>query len=352
MDLFVLNTDLDLVAVIDTYESLIWTERYDQCGDFELKMPITSEILTFIRQDYYIENPESEHLMIVEKILINSDVEKGNYLTVTGRSLESILDRRIVWGNQTINGTLQNGVKALLDSAIINPSDSKRKIENFVFTDSTDPIITSLSINAQFTGDNLYDIMRDICADRSLGFKITLSADKKFIFSMYAGKDRSYDQLNNPYVMFSPAFENMLNSNYVESKTALKNATLVGGEGEGSERKYASVVDNSSGLQRREMFTDARDISSDTGDGEISESEYNSLLVERGKEKLAEAIEIVSFEGEADTITTFEYRRDFFNGDVVQIANEYGHETAARVVEVVISVNEEGRTVYPTFKTT
>lgn len=352
MDLFILNTDLDLVAIIDTYESLIWTERYDQYGDFELKMPITPEILTYIRQDYYIENPESEYIMIVEKILITSDVEKGNYITITGRSLESILDRRIVWGLQTINGTLQNGVLALLDAAIINPSDSKRRIDNFVFQYSDDPAITELGINAQFTGDNLYEAVYSICTERNLGFKIVLNADKKFIFSLYAGTDRSYDQLANPYVVFSPTFENMLNSNYVESKTQLKNVTLIGGEGEGSERRYTSVGDGSVGLQRRELFTDARDISSDTEDGELSESEYNALLVERGKEKLSDTIEIVSFEGEVDTTVMYEYRKDFFNGDIVQIANEYGHETHTRIVEVVISIDQEGRTVYPTFRTT
>ena len=47
----------------------------------------------------------------------------------------------------------------------------------------------------------------------------------------------------------------------------------------------------------------------------------------------------------------FRYGEDFFNGDVVQIANEYGHETKARILEIVMSENEEGTSVYPTFKT-
>ena len=47
----------------------------------------------------------------------------------------------------------------------------------------------------------------------------------------------------------------------------------------------------------------------------------------------------------------FRYGEDFFNGDVVQIANEYGHETKARIVEIVMSEDEDGNSVYPTFKT-
>lgn len=354
MNLFILDTNLDVVAIVDEYESIIWTERYDQYGDFELKLPVSAEALTYLKQDYYVENPEFEHLMIIEKILINSDVEKGNYLTVSGRSLESILDRRIVWGCQTISGTLQNGIKALLNSAFINPSDANRKVGNFVFKQSTDPAITGLRLTAQFTGDNLYDIVCYVCMELNLGFKITLSDDKKFVFELYAGKDRSYNQIENPYVVFSPKFENVLYSNYIESKIALKNITLVGGEGEGAARKFAVTGAGGVGLDRREMFTDARDISSDMGADEepLSDSEYAALLVQRGNEGLVETIEVQSFEGEMDTVTMFVYGVDFNKGDIVQIANEYGHETASRVIEVIISENEEGRTVYPTFKTT
>lgn len=38
-------------------------------------------------------------------------------------------------------------------------------------------------------------------------------------------------------------------------------------------------------------------------------------------------------------------------GDIVQIANEYGHESTVRILEVVSSEDENGKSVYPTFKT-
>ena len=289
--------------------------------------------------------------MIIEKIRIASDSENGNHITVTGRSLESILDRRIVWGQKTITGNLQNGIRTLLNENVISPADSTRRISNFIFEASTDPAITSLKIDAQYTGDNLYDVINKICSERSIGFKVTLNNNKQFVFKLYAGTDRSYDQSANPYVVFSPKFENIINSNYVESKSALKTVTLVGGEGEGSARKY-TTVGGGSGLNRRELFTDARDISSDVGDGVVlSDAEYTAQLQQRGKEKLAENTDVTSFEGQVETTVMFRYGEDFFNGDVVQIANEYGHETKARIVEIVMSEDEDGNSVYPTFKT-
>lgn len=351
MDLLVLNTDLDAISVVDTYESFIWTDRYRQPGDFELYMSMMLSVLQYIRQDYYIWNRDSEHVMIIEQIRIDSDVEDGNHIAVTGRSLESILDRRIVWGQQVIRGNLQNGVKTLLNSCIISPSDANRKISNFIFKESTDPAVTSLTIDAQYTGNNLLTIIEQICAEHDIGFKVTLNDNKQFVFELYAGVNRSYDQTSNPYVVFSPKFENIINSNYIESKSALKTVTLIGGEGEGSTRKY-TTVGGGSGLNRREIFTDARDISSDAGDGvTLTDAEYTAQLQQRGREKLSENTDVTSFEGQVETTIMFKYGEDFFNGDIVQITNEYGHETKARILEIVMSENEEGTSVYPTFAT-
>ena len=173
----------------------------------------------------------------------------------------------------------------------------------------------------------------------------------QFIFELYVGTDRSYDQEDNPYVAFSPKFDNIINSNYIESKSSLKTITLIGGEGDGSARKY-TVVGSGKGLNRRELFTDARDISSDNGEGKVlTDEEYIKLLQQRGVEKLLENTDVISFEGQAETTIMFKYGEDFFIGDIVQIANEYGHETKVQIIEIVTSEDSDGKSVYPTFAT-
>ena len=351
MELTLLNTSLDAISVVDDYESAIWTDRYQEHGDFEIYTPVTVDVLNVFKQDYYLLNRDSEHVMIVEKLLIKTDVELGNHITVTGRSLESILKRRIVWKQRSVSGNLQNGIKTLLDENVISPEDEDRKIDNFIFEESTDERITGLTIDTQYTGDELYDVIVKLCKEHDIGFKITLNNNKQFVFKLYMGTDRSYEQTSNPYVIFSPNFENIVNSNYLESRSALKNVTLVGGEGEGSERRY-TIVGSAKGLDRRELFTDARDVSPRTEDDKVlTEDEYNALLQQRGQEKLKENIDINSFEGEIEATMMFRYREDFFEGDVVQIANEYGHEAKVRILEMTTSENEQGTSVYPTFST-
>ena len=184
----------------------------------------------------------------------------------------------------------------------------------------------------------MYDVISEICRLTGLGFKVTLNDKKQFVFKLYAGADRTYAQTENPYVVFSPKFENIANSNYLESKKEYKNVALVAGEG--------------SGLERRELFVDARDISTTTEDNvTLSDEEYKKQLAQRGDEKLAESVAAQSFEGQVEMTKMFEYGKDFFIGDIVQIANEYGMESRARISEIVTAIDTQGTVTYPTLST-
>ena len=354
MDLLILNSNLESTSVLDTFESLIWTDRYFKYGDFEIYTPVTSDILTILKEDYYLWSNSSDHVMIIEDIEIDTDVENGNHLKVTGRSLESILDRRIIWGQTILNGNFQNGILKLLNENVISPTDTSRQIPNFIFEASTDTAITSLTIDTQFTGDNLYKAIQSLCETERIGFSITLTDTNQFKFKLYSGKDRSYDQITNPYVVFSPNFENILNSNYVKSKKTLKTVTLVAGEGEGFDRRTTTVAvtaGSGSGLSRRELFTDAREVSSTIDGGTLTDSEYLAQLAQKGSADLAENTVVTSFEGEVETSHLYEYGEDFFMGDILQIANEYGIESKVRVVEVIRSQSLSSTNIHPTFTT-
>ena len=352
MEILVLNTNFESVYIIDSFKSMIWTDRYNEYGDFEIYLTLTnnSDILKYLKEDYYLWLKESDHCMIIEDLAIDSDTEDGDHLIVTGRSLESILERRIIWGQKVLTGNLQDAIETLLNESIISPSITERKIDNFIFELSADPRVTELIIDAQFTGNNLYDVIKKLCQSNNLGFKIVLNDNNQFVFSLYAGADRSYNQNTNPWVVFYPDFGNIINSNFFTSKANLKNVTLVAGEGEGASRK-TTTVGSGSGLNRRELFTDARDISSNVdGETSLTNEQYIAKLKARGNEKLSEHTVKTAFEGEVEATRLFKYGEDFFIGDIVQIVNEYGHEERTYISELIISQNEDGISIYPTFQ--
>lgn len=509
MDVMVIDTEFKMVGIIDAYISLIWTDRYDEAGDFELILPMDIPVLSVIKEDYYLAVDESEHWMVIENMNITTDVEEGKRMKITGHSLEKILDRRIIWNktvfkktyaddNDTVGETpsLQDAMKQMLNENVISPAMSAREIPNFVFDESTDEAITKLTIEAQYRGENIYDIVSTQCKENQIGFKVipelrwirrkslipfpypykdktsvelngvtftwdengvitangtanariyfnvashsidigstgktyTLSGcpaggsastyslycyedstvtptytdtgdgvsfiPKKtigimigvqdgtvcenlifkprleegtastnygetttcFIFKLYAGADRTYDQIKNPYVVFSPDNDNLFNSSYYRAKSAYKNVALVSGDDSEDESKQAYQqpvqVGNAIGIDRREIFVDGSDISiTEDDDTTLTPTQYAAHQKQKGIDTLIDHLEYEAFEGEVEATIMYKYGEDFFMGDYVQLEDEYGHQGQAYISEFIISQDASGISMYPTFIT-
>lgn len=355
MELIIYDTSVKPSGILDIFESLIWTDRYFKNGDFEIYVQASSDMILALREDYYLTMKDSDHAMVIETINLQTDVEDGNKFIVKGRSLESILDRRIVWDQTLLSGNLQEAIKLLLDKNAIAPTDLDRQMTRLSFEYSTDENVTLLSVDAQVHGATLYDTISTLCESRGIGFKITISPTGQFVFKLYAGADRSYSQFLNPYVSFSPDLENLTNTDYYHSKIPYKSVTLVAGEGEGTARQTITVPNpNGSGLDldRREKFTDASDISKTTSGGTLTDEQYLTYLTERGLISLSESLPVTAFDGKIDVLNgNYVYGKDYFLGDIVQIANEYGLVGRSRVEEVVFSEDPSGIDIYPTFIT-
>lgn len=355
MEFWILNENFESIAIVDSVESLLWTDRYCGYGDFQIYAGFDSELFSNTEQDYYAYLRGSDHMMIIDTRDIATKIQTGSHLTVEGVSLEHILTRRILWTQTRLSGSLEGQIKKVLDANVINPSIAARKIPNFRFVYSNDPVIQALTIEATYTGYTLYELINEICLDYGLGWQVTLNwSDKYFEFKLYSTTDRSYDNAdNNAFVVFSPNFENLLDSNYHESKRDYKTVALVAGEEEGvGKQRRTTVVDltNETGLARREMFVDARDLQSELEDGStMSDADYIKTLQSRGKSKLAECEDAAYFEGEVEATQTFVYGVDFFLGDTVQVRNEYGIEAKSRIQEIIFTQDDSGYSVIPTF---
>lgn len=348
MELMILNTDFQYVYVLDSYESVIWVDKFSEPGTFELYTPISSDVIDYIRPGYYVQNSDSEHMIIIEDVSIESDVEKGDHFKAVGRSLESILDRRIVWSQTNIDGSLKNGIKKLLNDAIVSPSNSSRKINNFIYRLEDSDVssdILAMVMDHQYTGDNLLDVVTGLCDENKIGFKITLNDSNQFVFELYTGTNRSYSQSLNAFVIFSPTYDNLINSNYTEYTSVIKNVALVAGEGEGTSR-ITRTVGSASGLDRKETYVDARDIRKEN----LTTAKYNAKLDSKGKNELIEINkDRETFDSNCDTNNMYKYRKDFFLGDIVQISNEYGMGKPSRITEFTWSYSTSGSETYPTF---
>ena len=377
MEFMVLDKNYDGITMIDTFTSAIWTVRYDEAGDFEIYTPVRLDYIQAMQIGNYLWNRDSDRLMVIETVEIETDAEDGPQLIVTGRSLESILDRRIVTSSQNFSGNLQSVLFAIIQNEVIS-SGGTRRIPGFSLKTSSDSRITSISISElSIRGENVYDVVCSLCQANKVGWRILPKGAGGFEFELYVGVDRSYAQSVNPYVTFSPSFENLLNSNYIKSFKSYKNSIYAVGTYQKEvilQNKYkddngewvveeqttyeeAEVVTwqysetaTPSGLARREMFIDNGGVNDGEQGGEYAT--WNAVNKEKAIAELGEHQTTTAFEGELEATRQYIYREDFNIGDIVQVENEFGITGTVYISEIVFSQDANGITITPTFTST
>ena len=344
MDLYILDRTFKTIALIDNAASVIWSDRYYDTGDFEIYIPASQKNLSVLQEEYYVKRVDSDMVGIIEKINLATDVENGDYLTVSGRDLKSILERRIIWSQSNLSGKVEMILRQLINENLINPTITARKIPGIKlgsikgFTETAD---------FQVTGDNLLEKVIELCKTAEIGWKVTINDEEQIVIDFYRGTDRSYSQRINPYVVFSPTFDNLLTTETQQDITTFKNIALVAGEGEGTARRTVAIG-TVAGMARRELYVDARDISSN--EGEITDSQYTELLKQRGNEKLAESVKTLGVSGTAETALTYKLNKDYFLGDTVAVENEYGTKANSKILEVIECEDQNGISIIPTFE--
>lgn len=295
MEIHVFDRDFNIIDIVDSYTSCIWTPHYSDCGDFELYLPASCEMVTLLREDYYLVRSSDirvvggvttyKNVMIIKNIIINTDVENGDYLTITGRELKFILNQRIVWKMTTLIGNVGECIYRLLNENAITPTDPARVLPYLTLDVLPDDITEA--ITKQFTGDELDKAIEELCLTYSLGYEVYVVRANGVVtmpFRLYKGVNRSYAQTDRPYVTFSATNNNLYNTEYIHNSEGYRNVALIGGEGEGTERTF-TTTGSASGLDRYELFVDAKDISSsDNPDIEVMVRELATQITDKQAE--------------------------------------------------------------------
>lgn len=256
IDIVVLNGDLNRIDVVDNYESLIWVPKYNDIGECELYLPATDKAIRILRKGYYLARDDDDMVCRIERVEIDTDVEKGNYLVVTGYDVKKILDQRVIWSQMNVDGYVEDELRNMVQNSVCTPALNGRQIKNslgqqmFYLGDRAN--FTEV-ISEQVSYNNVGKRIREICKKYNWGYKVVVDLNK-FWFVLYKGTDRTST------VVFSEDYENLRSTKYIDDSSNLANVALVAGEGEGSQRSR-NVSGIADGINRYEIFVDAKDLS-------------------------------------------------------------------------------------------
>lgn len=359
MDFYILDRSFNRIAVIDSYEAYIWTKRYYMYGDFELHIPAKSSLFEVLDLEYYVVRPGDKTVMIIESLKLDTNSEQGDYITVSGRSFESILERRILT-RTFVYSAEKEGIYAwevvhhLIYSNVVNPDEECRKIDIIDQNDSEAPETEDMILSSDEVifenGKNILDCVTQVCQQYGIGIKAQWNgkygSEARFTLWIYGGKDRSRITADGPRVEFSPQNDNFGESSYILSGEKVKNAVKfrIGNDSYYSPL-WTAGQNAPSGLDRREVLVSIDDIDL-SGIKSIS-----GTLKERALSELAANYSTeTAFEGTVIESGTYIYGEDYELGDIVKVTNEYGISARARITEIIESGDAYGTSLIPTFE--
>jgi Siphovirus ReqiPepy6 Gp37-like protein len=337
----ILTPVLDLLAEIDDYESLLFTRRWHEVGEFELRINRYKRHTELLQRGNLIMLGASRNKVGIirhREIELDENGKASENWLVKGIALKGVAAQRIVVppandSHDRASGAAETVMRHYVNNHIVNPADVKRKIDMLVIA-SDQQRGSQISWESRFK--NLAEELVEISKASGLGWDVFLDfQQKKWIFDVFEGRNLTVNQTENPPVIFSPQFESLKQLSFVESDYNYKNYGYIAGQGEGELRRVVEVGE-AEGLSRIETFIDARDISEeDENQQALPEAEIIAKLQQRGQQKLLEFAQEFFLEGQVLTNSPFVYEKDYDLGDIVTIQNrEWGVTRDARITEI------------------
>ncbi|AHA71032.1 hypothetical protein ABE47_06660 [Bacillus thuringiensis] len=334
--MIIYTPDLQKLGEISNYESFSFQRSWEDVGVFELKIPNDAQYAVALFDDNFIFLDEKR-----VGVITNYHIDEHDKRVVKGFQLKRILGNRITLPPPNTShdrryADAETVIKHYVDRHAVYPSDSARLIPNLVLK-ANQKRGDYMEVESRLK--NLAEQLKEISLDSGLGWDVHLDETaRQFVFDVFTGKNLTRDQQTYPPVVFSIGLENVMKREFEKDTSNYKNTAYVGGQGEGEERRIVEVsTEVAKGLARKEVFVDARDVSSQTEDKKDKpEAEIVKMLADRGAHKLANDYnEIVSFTCYVVEKPGMEYEKDWTLGDIVTCEdNKIGVTMDARVTNI------------------
>lgn len=356
---------VNLEAICDSFSSLLWDVEYYQCGSFEIYIAATPDNLNIFRTGKIVgRDDDKKHYGIIESVELKADAENGDYLTISGRFLMCLLERRIIY--PTLSFTSEKTYaeivrEAVHDNCMMRGDGLVRMIPGLKLGEISGKCwenTTRLQISYANLMEWIYKICETIGGTANIRLQSEENGGFSLIFELSEGTDRSVLQNENQHIIFSDLYNNLLSFDYALDYSKYRNFAYILGSGEGAERKRTIFYNGDKVpqlLERYEVYVDAKDLSDEVQTNgvstEIPKNEYTAILKQRGAENLVPVTEKSESTIAVDN-RQYQYNKDYFLGDYVTVEHRrFGlKQPKIQLVGMIESFDRNGYSLTPTFK--
>lgn len=341
--------------VIEGFESFIWTERYSAAGDFQIVTKSTYQSRQLLTPGTMIAMNKSHYVMMIDTVVDETGQDGTRNLTVTGKSLEALLDSRVAM--PAVTDTTSTPAWVVVDTpgnvcrymftqicvvGVLSPNDTIPFYHPGTLLPAGNIPEESGTITVSAPPDTLYNTIKKICDTYFLGFRLVRNGDLgQLYFEVYTGNDLTSDQTTLNPVIFAPDMDNLEKGTLLTSTAPVKDVAYVFAQN-GSRVVYAVGANiDANGANRRVLLIN----SSNTLPAGI---ELDDALEAEAQIALANARLVYAFDGELPQTTQYEYGVHYNLGDLVEERNADGYGNQMLVTEQIFSSDKNGERSYPT----
>ncbi|MBH0159892.1 siphovirus ReqiPepy6 Gp37-like family protein [Fictibacillus sp. 26RED30] len=351
----IIDSSFQLLGEIDDYETLSFTRRWHTYGAFELRINRHKRNTDTLQKGNIIIIGGSQTKVGIIKhreISVNEGSKQSEQWVIKGTTLGGIFSGRLTdppnKDHDSVKVTAESAMKHYVNNHVINPAVTGRKITQL--QNATDLGRGSV-VDWQSRFASLPAELEAISIISGIGWNVTIDFTLlKWIFDVKVGRDLTVNQTVNPPVIFSPQFDNVKEAHLIDSDLEYKNVAYVAGQGEGAARRVV-IVGTATGLDRAELFVDARDVEEKDENGvQLPAATINARLTERGQQALAEHNRELTLNAQVFSTDSMKYEEDWDLGDTVTVQNRTWKVTLdARITEVTEIYESDGFKLEVTF---
>ena len=227
-ELRLMTPNFELLGVIDNYESMQWTRKLYEIGDVEIHINLYKNSAALLTPGMIVFMDEAR-AGIIENVSIE-EAKAGVTVVAKGKQLKSLVSRRITVPDtkaedqffgydrfpdataQEADAPAESVIKHYAAAHLVNPEDKNRCIPQLLLSEDQS---RGMDMRWQSRFEALSDVFKGIGEYSGMGYDITLDlAEKKFIFDVICGQNKtSVSEHTNP-IVFSSVFGNISSSKY------------------------------------------------------------------------------------------------------------------------------------------
>lgn len=323
MELLILDSSFEEIVRIDVFDSLQWTKRYYDFGQFELSCSIN--YFKELALAKYIYRSDSKELALIEALDYKVDEDGSSSLKVSGRSIEAMLNERVFEKERTYSGNHESIAYQVISQYFPNLRRANSKGLSYQST--------TLKCYGKKVGATLFSFL----AEKDLSLKINYDyLQNTLTFEVWKGLDRRDGQDSDEPLILSDNNETLASYSYSRDISNYANYAIVVGDGEDSS-PFTEIVDLTNGQARREIFIRGSRSRKREGGGDMNESEYRKALRQEGLEELKKNAMVESLNGSIDNLVAT-LGIDYKLGDLCSFSQHaiesYGETRVSEVKEI------------------